>query len=393
VVRRVPRLKAAVVRPEGSIREFAQGVSGQPGIAYVERQIPRAPAVDPSLALGPYPGASFEWQYAAAHENDVPASVLRAASAVTIAVVDTGADLSAPDLAAKAPLTHSVITGGADVTDLAGHGTFVASLAAGSVTNDDGIAGFGGDARLMVVQAGDADGDFSDVDEAAGIVYAVDHGARIVNLSLGGEGTSSIEASAVRYAANRGVLLVAAAGNSYLYGNPVMYPAALLQPNGSNGRGGVGLAVAGSDWNGARAPFSSTGSFVSLAAPGVDVFGAVASRASSAMWPRSLLPDSSAGQYGYASGTSFSSPEVAGAAALVWAANPGLLAGQVASILKSTASGHGRWTSQLGYGVIDVAAAVARAQHVAGRRPGAKRAILPAARATTTLRDRVRSRR
>ena len=68
------------------------------------------------------------------------------------------------------------------------------------------------------------------------------------------------------------------------------------------------------------------------------------------------------GLYGYASGTSFAAPEVAGAAALVWAANPSLTAREVAQILKETASGHGTWTPELGYGVIDVAAAVARAQ-------------------------------
>ena len=86
-------------------------------------------------------------------------------------------------------------------------------------------------------------------------------------------------------------------------------------------------------------------------------------------WPRSRLPGSHAGHYGWSSGTSFSTPQVAGAAALVWAANPALTADQVASILKSTASGQGRWNSRLGFGVIDVAAAVAaaRGQQVAPR--------------------------
>jgi serine protease len=65
--------------------------------------------------------------------------------------------------------------------------------------------------------------------------------------------------------------------------------------------------------------------------------------------------------YGFASGSSFAAPEVAGAAALVWAANPALGAQQVAQLLKATASGHGAWTRDLGFGVIDVAAAVAAA--------------------------------
>jgi subtilisin family serine protease len=211
--------------------------------------------------------------------------------------------------------------------------------------------------------------EFSDVDEAAAIVYAVDHGAKIVNLSLGGVGTSELEERAIRYAADHDVLLVAAAGNEYADGNPVEYPAAALQPAGSNGQGGVGLSVAASTMAGERASFSNTGAHISLAAPGENVFGAIAAGTSRLWWPRTSLRGSRAGLYGWSSGTSFSTPEVAGAAALVWAANPALTSQQVAQTLKSTASGKGRWNSRLGFGVIDVAAAVAaaRGQQIAPR--------------------------
>jgi subtilisin family serine protease len=213
-----------------------------------------------------------------------------------------------------------------------------------------------------MVKAVGASESFSDVDEAAAIVYAVDHGAKIINLSLGGVGASELEERAIEYAADHDVLLVAAAGNEYASGNPIEYPAAALQPPGSNGQGGVGLSVAASTMAGARASFSNTGSHISLAAPGDRVFGALAASSPRAWWPRSTLPGSQAGLYGWASGTSFSTPEVAGAAALVWAANPALTAQQVAAILKSTASGGGLWNPRLGYGVIDAAAAVARAR-------------------------------
>jgi subtilisin family serine protease len=255
------------------------------------------------------------------------------------------------------------------VRDSNGHGTFVASLAAGSVTNGDGIAGSGGDAQLLVVKSGSASGAFTDVDEAAGIVYAVDHGATIVNLSVGGPVTSEIERRAIRYAVQRGALLVAAVGNEYGRGDPVEYPAALLQPHGSDGAGGPGLAVTASTSAGVRAWFANTGSWVSLAAPGENVFGAVSQLASAASYPRSALPGARAGLYGYASGTSFAAPQVAGAAALVWAANPLLTAQQVAQILKETASGQGAWGPELGFGVVDVAAAVARASTVAPAAP------------------------
>jgi subtilisin family serine protease len=213
----------------------------------------------------------------------------------------------------------------------------------------------------MIVQANRADTSFTDVDEAAAIVWAVDHGARIVNLSLGGRTTSRAERTAVDYAVDHGVLLVAAAGNEYQQGNPVEYPAALIQPVGSNGVGGRGLVVAASNATGARAPFSTTGSFVSLAAPGVNVLGAVASTAPGASYGRVPLPGSLAGSYGVGSGTSYAAPQVAGTAALVWGVNPLLSAAQVAQILKSTATGRGSWNEQTGFGVLDAAAAVAQA--------------------------------
>ena len=100
--------------------------------------------------------------------------------------------------------------------DLNGHGTKVASL----------IARSSGPARLLIIRAGSSSGAFSDADEAAAIRYAVDHGARIVNLSLGGPRTSSVERAAVRYAIAHGVLVVAAAGDDYA--SRPEYPAALL---------------------------------------------------------------------------------------------------------------------------------------------------------------------
>ncbi|MGZ4334186.1 MAG: S8 family peptidase [Gaiellaceae bacterium] len=363
LVRRLSVLHVAEVRTATPGRVAVTTLRRAPGIRFVQRTAARLAVAEPGLTLASMtPRAVWEWQYRVTHGDAVPASVLRAASSLQIAVIDTGADLEAPDLAAKSPGAYNTRTGSADVRDANGHGTFVSSLAAGSVTNADGIAGAGGDVQLLVVKAGSASGSFTDMDEAAGIMYAVDHGAKIVNLSVGGPTTSVTEHRAIQYAVQHGALLVAAVGNEYADGNPVEYPAALLQPAGSNGVGGPGLAVTASGSTGLRAPFANTGSWVSLAAPGEDVFGAVSQDASPAVYPRSPLPGAQSGLYGYASGTSFAAPQVSGAAALVWAANPSLTAQQVAQILKQTASGAGRWTPDLGFGVIDVAAAVARAQ-------------------------------
>jgi serine protease len=117
------------------------------------------------------------------------------------------------------------------------------------------------------------------------------------------------------------VLIVAAAGDDYA--NRPEYPAALL--------GGDGLAVAAVTRDGTRAPFSNTGPWVSVAALGEK-------------------------------GTSFAAPLVSGAVALVWAANPHLSARQVVGLLQETASGRGVRTQELGFGVIDAAAAVERAR-------------------------------
>jgi subtilisin family serine protease len=361
VVRRVPALGVAEVAPRGSFASFVEALAREPGLRSVERLVPRTRTGEPGLALMQADGLALEWQYAATRADAVPAQVLRDAARMTIAVVDTGADVTAPDLAAKTVQGFNLLTRSGDIRDVVGHGTFVASLAAGSVSNGEGMAGFGGDANLLVVKVAGAGGTITDVDEAAAIVYAVDHGARVVNLSFGGVTTSATERAAVDYAVAHGALLVSAVGNESRSGNPVEYPAALLQPVGSEGRGGRGLTVAASTIAGTRASFSNTGTHVSLAAPGEAVLGAVSSLAPPARFARVALPGSRAGLYGLGSGTSFATPQVSGAAALVWAANPSLGPRDVALILKQTATGHGAWNPELGFGVIDVASAVARA--------------------------------
>jgi subtilisin family serine protease len=238
-------------------------------------------------------------------------AALAPAQPVTVAVVDTGANLRVPELAAKHPATYDVRTRGRDVRDLNGHGTAVATL----------VARAAGTARLLVIRAGSASGAFSTANEAAGIRYAVDHGARVVNLSLGGPHTSSVERAAVLYAIRHGVLIVAAAGDDYA-ARPE-YPAALLGPDG--------LAVAAVTSTGGRALFSNTGPWVSIAAPGDR-------------------------------GTSFAAPLVSAAAAQVWAAHPRLSARAVVSVLQQAASGNGAHTDELGYGVLDVERALALAR-------------------------------
>lgn len=296
----------------------------------------------------PVPAAATAWQTTSTKIDELPAALLTGTSAAEVAVVDTGADVGALVPTSRAITTYNVLTHSRTVTDTNGHGTFVASLAAET------------DAPLLIVKAAGKNGSFTATAEAAAIRYAVDHGARILNLSFAGTTTSPLERSAIRYAIRRGALVVAAAGNEYLAGNPVEYPAALLQPVGSNGRGGAGLVVGASSRDGARAPFSSSGSWVSLVAPGDGVVGVLSATAAGGL-----------GSLGIGSGTSYAAPQVAAAAALVWGIDPALTAAQVAQVLKETASGGGTWTPDLGYGVLDIAAAAAKAQALSGRLPGA----------------------
>jgi len=325
------------------------GLRARPGIRFVQTTVPRH-HLGGSIVVAPTALAA-EWEFTATRSNLVPAAVQRAAASITIAVVDTGADLSAPEIAAKSPTTYNSVTGKDQVSDDTGHGTFVASVAAGSVDTGGGLRGFGGDAKLMIVQANRSSDVFDDVDEAAGIVWAVDHGARIVNLSIGGADTSKVEQDAVRYAVAHHVLLVAAAGNTGEGGNVPSYPGALV--------GAHGIAVASSTATGTHASFSTAGRYVSLAAPGVRVLGATTAGAPTSSFPRADI--ASGGLYAYGTGTSYSAPQVAGAAALVWAADPSLSVEGVIRILERTASHGGRWNARTGYGVLDVAAAVARA--------------------------------
>jgi subtilisin family serine protease len=354
VLSRIEALRTAEVRVPNARAEGA--LRSRPGIRFVQQIAPRAQADAPEIPFSA--GLSTpEWQWNAVHADQVPAWVQQAARRITIAIIDTGADVLAPNIAAKSPVTWNVASGVSTVHDSVGHGTFVASLAAGVSADVGGMSGFGGEARLMIVQANRGGLGFSDVDESRAIVWAVDHGANIINLSLGGARTSQVERKAIDYATKRGVLLVAAAGNSAEQGNPTVYPAALI--------GATGLVVGASNAAGERASFSTTGPFVDVLAPGVDVLGALASGISSTFFTPASTPGST-GAYGYGTGTSYAAPEAAGAAALVWAANPNLDAAGVAATLEATAAGQGTWTNELAFGTIDIAAAVA---HAAGGPP------------------------
>ncbi|WP_432535335.1 S8 family serine peptidase [Kineococcus arenarius] len=248
---------------------------------------------------------------------------------ITVAVLDSGVDPTAPDLAGRVLPGADFATG----TDIGTHGTQVATVVAGAHGNGVGAAGVAPDVDVLPVRVCTPQGCSGNA-VAQGIVWAADHGADVVNLSLGGETYSAVTADAVGYALGKGVVVVAAAGNTGDQGNPVEYPASYP--------GVVSVSASGVD--GGAAPWAQHNDAVDLSAPGEDVPAGG--------------PASQGHQYFAVSGTSFSAPQVAAAAALVHAVAPGMTPGQVEDLLRTTAAPRPSWPAGYGAGVLDVAAAV-----------------------------------
>ncbi len=229
---------------------------------------------------------------------------------VAVAVLDTGVDTRHPDLAGVVLSGKDLVSGGSGRTDPHGHGTHVAGVIAALAGNGIGIAGLGQGVRILPVRVLGADGAGTDADVANGIVWAVDAGARVINMSVGSPDYSAAEEAAVAYAVSRGVVMVSAAGNMRAQGNPTIYPASFP---------GV-IGVGASDTADRPTAFSSTGPGVDLLAPGVNIV--------------STYPPNT---YAYMDGTSMSAPFVSAAAALVRAAAPKATAAQVGAVLTATA--------------------------------------------------------
>jgi subtilisin family serine protease len=283
---------------------------------------------------------------------------------VTIAIVDSGVNLRHPDLRDNLWVNPGEVPGNgvdddgdgrvddvhgwdfanadADPSDDNGHGTHVAGIAAARGDNGIGVAGVAWRARIMAVKAVDASAQGNSSTVAEGVRYAVAEGARIVVLALAGTDPGSYLESAIRQAADRGVLVVCAAGNGGrdLDAQPV-FPAAFDLPNV--------ISVAATSRRGALSALSNYGrATVDIATPG-----------------ESILSTSLSGVYERRSGTSMAAASVAGAAALVAAAAPGISAPEIRSILLSTARGRG--TLPIAGGNLDLAAAMRRAKAVAAR--------------------------
>jgi len=261
----------------------------------------------------------------------------RGSDSVIIAVIDSGVAADHEDLHSKIVPGYDFVNDDSDPYDDHGHGTFAASIAAAETNNGIGIAGVSWHSRIMPIKVMDHQGYGSYLAIGTGMRYAVDNGARVLNLSIGGRSPSFILEDACAYCYNNGAVIAAATGNS---GSAVLYPAAYDD---------YCLAVAATDANDERPTWSNYGPQVDVAAPGNFVWGAVYS-------PHD--PDN-LNSYHWNSGTSYATPYVAGAAALVMAYKPYLTNNQIMALIKYTAddvnaSTHPGVDDFIGYGRINL---------------------------------------
>lgn len=296
----LPQVAEAHRQMGGKAKEVIPGV----GVQVIE--VPRGHAIARARAYSAHPLVTYAEPDRAARATGSPDDpwfanqwgmvrvqapeaweVTTGSAAINVAILDTGIDTAHPDLAARIVDSRN-FTSSVTVEDVYGHGTHVAGIAAAITNNGIGVAGLGYSSSIMNVKVlgDDGIGLYSWIIQ--GIVWAVDNGAHVINMSLGGPIASSALEDAVNYAWDNGVVVVAAAGN--YGGSEPFYPAYYVNS----------IAVAATDSYDNRAAWSNHGDWVDVAAPGVTIASTL-----------------DGGGYGYKSGTSMASPHVAGLAALV----------------------------------------------------------------------------
>jgi hypothetical protein len=300
--------------------------------------------------------AGQQWSVTQVHAEQAW-DITTGSSNIVIAILDTGTATDHPDLEGKSVPGYDFYNNDDQPYDDLGHGTMTAGIAAAASNNNTGITGISWGARIMPVKVlGGQSGSGSDETVARGIRWAVDHGANIINASLGGGETSPVQEDAVKYAHDHNVLMVAAAGNTP-DGKP-HYPAASESV----------LAVGATGRSDTVTGFSSFGSYVGVSAPGVGIL--------------STTIDGGQLTYEYGNGTSFSCPIVSGIAALVWSINPQFTADDVRYIIQDSADDVGPpgFDDFTGFGRVNALRAVQMAQQ--GRPPA--RTPTPPGQGTST---------
>ncbi|MDX1654927.1 MAG: S8 family serine peptidase, partial [Candidatus Competibacteraceae bacterium] len=255
-------------------------------------------------------------------------------SGVSVAVLDTGVDASHPDLSGQLLLPgYNAVDQGSDTADLQGHGTLVAGVVVAATNNGLGVASVAHGARVRPVRVSNRSDGMAYISHIArGIVWAIDNGARVINISYDVPGSSAIS-DAARYAVAHNGVVVVAAGNS---GTDLGYADDPYI-----------IAVSATDPYDNKTSWSSYGPYVDLSAPGAGIYTTV-----------------QGGGYGASRGTSFDSPLTAAVVALIMARDPDLTPEQIEQLLEQTAVDQGSpgFDSLYGWGRVDAAAALAALQ-------------------------------
>jgi len=318
-------LSKVKAKPDGSVSSDVVTVTGDGKAADLLKKVKADPAVELAslnyirrASATPNDYLYFNYQkYLPTVRVDKAWDLSKSAGTQTIGVLDTGVDAGHPDLAGHLLPGYNTFNTALPPNDGFGHGTAVAGIIAAGTSNGIGIAGVAWNAKVRPVKVLDDNGSGSDANLINGINWAVKNGVRVINMSLGGEGDDPVLHQVIQNAVNKGVVLVAAAGNTGA-STPLHYPAAYPEV----------LSVGAINKNGVLTSFSTWGDSVDIAAPGYDITSTA---------PRAMTPPGYDPYLIGLSGTSFSSPIVAGVAALVRSKWPAFTPAQVMARLKATA--------------------------------------------------------
>ncbi|GIF20637.1 subtilisin family serine protease [Actinoplanes tereljensis] len=303
-----------VAVPAADRADAVATLKADPNVAYVETNaVASADDVTPDDAF-------YARQWGLATSKTPAAWDVTTGDAVVVAVVDTGVN-EVSEIAGRVLPGYDFVNDDSDPSDDAGHGTAVATVAAAAGNNGAAMVGVCWQCRILPVKVLGADGTGTYDNIAKGITYAVDNGADVINLSLGGAESSQLLDSAVQYAYAHNVVVVASAGNDSK--TTRTYPAASIPA----------IAVAGSTQGDGRYSWSNYNAtadqWVDLAAPGSNI-----------------AQSASGGNFTMFEGTSSAAPLVAGAAGLVLSAKPDATADQVRDALENSGDSIGTWVAK-----------------------------------------------
>jgi hypothetical protein len=316
-------VKVLSLPPNASPAAFERAFRGRAEVEFAEVDL----LVPPDETIPNDPQYGSQWHLPRIAAPDAW-SLTTGNSGITIAILDTGVDGTHPDLAAKMTFGWNIYDNNGDTHDVYGHGTKVAGTAAAAGNNGTGVASVAWNCMIMPVRISRADGYASYSDIASGLIWAANNGARVANISYQ-VSTSSTVTSAAKYFSDHGGVVTSSAGNYATFDSSADNPYI--------------LTVSATDENDALYSWSDTGNNIDLAAPGC-----------------AGSTTTVGGGYASACGTSFSSPIVAGVAALVLSMDPTLTAAQVTGILRNSADdlGPAGWDPAYGYGRVNAAKAV-----------------------------------